>query len=277
MKRCDDVLEAWSSHLAGDPEPLSPELREHLLSCPRCSAEKDELERLWRRLDGLADEAPSGELRDRFAATLLAYRETLTAAAAAAAETGGATTALPFRPQVRRRTTVRVARLGWIAAALLGGVGLGMLARPGGNRQEVLELRREVGDLREVLALSLLQQGSASARLEGVSVGATIAERNPVVLAALFDTLAADPNPNVRLAAVDALAPRADEPAVQKKLGEALRKEGEPLVQIALADALLSARDARARRLVEPLADDDAVREEVRQYVSQRLGRGHKT
>ena len=106
-----------------------------------------------------------------------------------------------------------------------------------------------------------------------MTVGASVARRNPEVMAALLETLAADPSPNVRLAAAEVLAERADEPVVQRKLGEALKKEPEPLVQIALAEALLSSRDARARRLVEPLADDDEVRQEVRQYVSQRLGK----
>ena len=274
MNRCDDVLQAWSAHLAGNDEPLTAAVQEHLASCPRCSLEKEELARLWSGLDGLADEAPSGELRDRFAATLLAYREALSTASAAAETRAEVPPAIAFRPRPRRRTVVRVARLGWGVAAVLAGVALGVLVRPeASRREEVLELRQEVYGLREVLALSLLQQASASARLEGVSVGATVAGENSEVLAALLRTLAADPNPNVRLAAVDALASRADEPRVQRKLGEALRKEGSPLVQIALADALLSARDARARRLVEPLAKDDAVRQEVRQYVSQRLAK----
>ena len=274
MTRCDEALEAWSAHLAGADEPLSDATREHLESCPRCSEEKEELARLFHGLDRLADEAPSIDLRDRFSASLLAYREALTTAAEAADARDAVAPAIPFRQRQRRRTTVRLARLGWVAAALVAGVGLGLLVRPGGDRrEEVLELRREVGDLREVLALSLLQQASASARLEGVSVGGSLAGRNPEVMAALFDTLAADPSPNVRLAAAEALAEQADRPAVQRKLGEALKKEDEPLVQIALADALLSVRDARARRVLEPFAEDQAVRQEVRQYVSQRLGK----
>lgn len=273
MNRCDDFLAAWAAHLAGDPEPLSVEIREHITSCPRCSHEAEELERLWSGLDRLADEAPTVALRDRFAATLLAYREAMGAAAATPNAAGEAMPPVPFRKRPRRRTVVRVSRLGWGVAALLAGIALGVFARPETNRrEEIQDLRQEVRGLREVLALSLLQQGSASARLEGVSVGATVSRQSPAVLVALLETLAADPSPNVRLAAADALASRANEPAVQRKLGEALRKEPSPLVQIALADALLSARDAGARRLVEPLAESDDVRQEVRQYVSQRLG-----
>ena len=108
--------------------------------------------------------------------------------------------------------------------------------------------------------------------MQGVSVGAQVSRQDPEVLAALLKTLATDESPNVRLAAVDALAGRAGEPAVQQRLGEALRKEASPLVQIALADALLSADGEQARRIVAPLATKVGVRQEVRQYVRQRLG-----
>ncbi len=133
-------------------------------------------------------------------------------------------------------------------------------------------MRGELRALRQEVALSMLQQTSASARLQGVSVGAQVSRQDPEVLAALLQTLATDESPNVRLAAVDALAGRAGEPAVQQLLGEALRKEVSPLVQIALADALLSADGEQARRIVAPLATRVGVRQEVRQYVRQRLG-----
>ena len=104
-----------------------------------------------------------------------------------------------------------------------------------------------------------------------MSVGAQVARQNPEVLGALLQTLATDPSPNVRLAAVEALAVRAGEPTVQKKLGDALRKEQSPLVQMALCDALLAADGEQARRIVAPLATQAGVRKEVREYVQQRL------
>src|SRR4029079_19078860 len=128
---------------------------------------------------------------------------------------------LAFRRQrpVRRR----IYQLGYGLAALLAGVVVGVLFRPADNhREEVGEMRGELRALHQEVALSMLQQTSASARLQGVSVGAQMARQDPQVLAALLETLATDPSPNVRLAAVDALAGRAGEPAMQLRLGEAL-------------------------------------------------------
>jgi len=96
--------------------------------------------------------------------------------------------------------------------------------RPDSHREEVAEMRGELRALRQDVALSMLQQTSASARLQGVSVSAQVARQDPQVMSALLETLATDPSPNVRLAAVHALnrvapeealavPPLADEPA----------------------------------------------------------------
>jgi hypothetical protein len=284
LQVCEETQIWLAGNLAGSPEPLPAAVEAHLAECPRCHAEAAESRRLWRQLEELATPVPSGELRRRFEATLAAYREGLAgvvadpggpAAGAGAKPTGGAPVRqpLPFRQRLRRRPLRYALRLGYAAATLLAGVGIGMLvARPAAPPESMTALHAEVRGLREVLALSLLQQGSASARLEGVSLGAGLAGGDPEVLAALLDTLATDPNPNVRLAVVDALAVRAADPAVQRRLGEVLRREPSPLVQIALADALLAADGRGARNLVAPLATSREVRPEVREFVRQRLG-----
>jgi hypothetical protein len=285
LQVCEETQIWLAGNLAGSAEPMPDAVDAHLAECQRCHAEAAESRRLWQQLDELATPVPSGELRRRFDATLAAYREGLAGvvtdpagrpAVGAETEPAGAAPArppLPFRQRLRRRPLRYALRLGYAAATLLAGVGIGMLlARPAAPPESMTALQDEMRGLREVLALSLLQQGSASARLEGVSLGAGLAGRDPEVLAALLDTLATDPSPNVRLAAVDALAGRAADPAVQRRLGEVLRREPSPLVQIALADALLAADGRGARHLVAPLATSREVRPEVREFVRQRLG-----
>ena len=59
--------------------------------------------------------------------------------------------------------------------------------------------------MRQMMSLSLLQQQSATARLQGVVSIAQIDDPSGDVIAALLDTLMYDPNANVRLATIDAL------------------------------------------------------------------------
>jgi len=302
-RACEEILESWSASLAGG-DPVPERVRAHLGECADCRRAAAETEQVWTRLGALAEAAPTGLLRRDFDAVLTSYREGMAVlpgdrhdvgrgrplplegqgvggtgvgqdpregvgrgAAVRSARGGGP---LAFRRQ--RTVRRRMYQLGYGLAALLAGIVVGVVLRPDNHREEVAEMRGELRALRQDVALSMLQQTSASARLEGVSLGAQVSRQDPEVLRALLETLATDPSPNVRLAAIDALAPRAGERAVQQQLGEALGKEESPLVQIALADALLSSDGEQARRIVAPLATKVGVRQEVRQYVRQRLG-----
>jgi hypothetical protein len=273
MSTCEATLESWSAALVAG-ERLPPEVEEHLAGCASCREAASELDRTWQRLGRLADAAPSALLRRDFEGLLAGYREGLAGRTEADGVHRPAGSGRPAPADFRRRRTMqrRLYQVAYGLAALLAGIVIGVVARPDGHREEVAGLRGELRALRQDVALSMLQQTSASARLQGVSVGEQVARQDPQVLGALLDTLASDPSPNVRLAAVDALAGRAAEPGVQLRLGEALRREESPLVQIALCDALLSADGARARQLVAPLASEPGVRKEVRQYIRQRLG-----
>jgi hypothetical protein len=279
---CQGVQEVLAARLAGDSDSVLTEVMErHLDACPRCRAEQEETARLWSAMGELAAAVPTDDLRRRLERTLEAYREGMAGApgdgGAARTEPARAAKApLAFRQRLRRRPLRYALRAGYGLAAALGGLALGVvLARQSSDArgaETVTALHQEVRGLREVLALSLLQQGSASARLEGVSVGAGLAGVDRDVRTALLDTLANDPNPNVRLAAVDALAPRAADPDVQRRLVAVLEEDGSPLVQIAAADVLLTSDAVRARRLLAPLAESRSARPEVREYVRQRLG-----
>jgi HEAT repeat protein len=277
---CDRMLESWAQALA-TRERVSGEVERHLASCAACRVASAEMGQLWTALGGLADSAPSALLRRDFEGVLSGYREGLAGrsdeadadrGARRAAERTSPARTLAFR---RRSFERRMLQIGYGLAALLAGVALGVFFRPGDHSdkqsEEVAELRGELRSMRQDVALSMLHQSSASGRLEGVSVGALLSRQDPQVMRALLETLANDPSPNVRLAAVDALASRAGEPAVQQRLGEVLFKEPSPLVQIALADALLSADGERARSIVAPLAKQAGVRPEVKQYLEKRL------
>jgi hypothetical protein len=269
MSTCERMMESFTAALAAG-EDLPIDVVRHLASCAECAAAAADLRHVWDELGELGERAPSDELRLGFHAMLRTWRGIeATATAAIAAPAAQPANVRPFR---RRSFQRRLELIGFAAAALLAGILIGVWGGSNRRSDEVADVRSELRDMRQVLALSLLQQSSASGRLQGVSMGAEVARQNPQVLAMLLETLATDPSPNVRLAVVDALAPRAGEATVQQRLGLALRREEEPLVQIALADALLRADGERARQLVAPLARDPQARPEVRSYIQKRLG-----
>ncbi|MGE4162448.1 MAG: HEAT repeat domain-containing protein [Vicinamibacterales bacterium] len=163
------------------------------------------------------------------------------------------------------------------AAVLLAcGVWLGrQVTSPVRPDAEMAALRQELRETRELVTLSLLQQQSASERLKGVGWTDRLDEPGDAVVSALLDTLVRDPNVNVRLAAVDALARFGDRAPVRQGAVDALARQTSPLVQLAMIDFVVEV-DARTavpvlRRLSEDPALDASVRERAA-WGLERLG-----
>ena len=88
-----------------------------------------------------------------------------------------------------------------VAAGLVGGYHMA-----GGARSaEIAQLQDEVMKTQRMVALSLLQQQSATERLRGVSYSNRVEGPDREVLQALLHTVKYDTSVDVRLAAIDAL------------------------------------------------------------------------
>jgi hypothetical protein len=168
---------------------------------------------------------------------------------------------------------------GWQRFVLVGAAALVILAAYGAGRystrnvpapadalqaSNLVELRGELQQMREMLTLSLMQQQSATERLRGVSGSAQIDQPGNEIVGALLDTLMHDPNVNVRLACVDALRRFSSQEQVRLGTVQALNQPSFPLVQIALIDYLVETRDKGATDALRRLSEDSRVNEAVR-------------
>src|SRR5262249_37188462 len=150
------------------------------------------------------------------------------------------------------------AGLAWGMAMLLLGVLGGVVAtnysgRSNQHSDEMAVMRTQLSDMRQLVVLSMLQQQSASERLQGVSYSRSEAQADPKVLAALLHTLRYDASVDVRLAALEALGRHASQPQVRRGVSDALQEEQSPLVQVALIDQLVEWRDASAAQRLREL------------------------
>jgi hypothetical protein len=221
-----------------------PAFRQHLETCAECSAEMAALGGLWERLADIPVPEPSQALHARWQSTL----ETL----AHSQETAGQ------KPVLRRwrladfwpRNPV------WQGAIALACLLLGLVAGTNVPRQnkEIAKLHEEIANTREMVALSLLQQQSATERIRGVNYTGRMQTMEPEVVSALIDAVAHDANVNVRLAAIDALSKSSGNAGVLQSLTQSLPRQDSPMVQAALIDYLVDARDHRAVGMLRQLA-----------------------
>jgi HEAT repeat protein len=127
--------------------------------------------------------------------------------------------------------------------------------------------------MRQLVVISMLQQQSASERLQGVSYSRAQADPDPKVLNALLHTMRYDNSVDVRLAALDALSHYGSRQDVRKGLMDSLQEQQSPLVQVALIDVLVDMHDAsavdRLKRLQQDPKTDPSVRKRADWGIQQ--------
>jgi anti-sigma factor RsiW len=258
---CREIEKLLPDHLAsvlrGDQARA---VSEHLQQCAAC---REEVE-LWNDLGSLPEEQPSPMLRRQFESMLEAYQQ--------------------------GRGTQAKAQVAWLSGWLRGFVptaaaavllAIGFLAglyadRNRSNANELASLHRELTSTRQLVALSMLQQQSASDRLQGVSWSSRI-ENDPQVKDALLHTLRFDNSVDVRLAALDALRRYTDQAPVRTSIEDSFRNQKSPMVQIALVDFMVEQRDPAAVEKLKVFRQTPDLNPAVRQRVDwgiRQLSRG---
>jgi len=271
---CDEakqlLADYWSKSL-DEAKELSMEA--HLESCAACKTEAERLGALWRGLALIPAEEPSAAVRSRFYETLAAYRHGMEAAASSKGNWSLSAWWMAVWPK----------QPAWQMAAsfavLVIGLGIGYAVRPGAPQQpktdgsEIAHMREEVNSMRQLVALSLMQQQSASERMRGVSWAYRVPSSDTEVLSALLDSVNHDENVNVRLAAVDALHAFGSSPVTRTAIAQAIPKQASPVVQIALIDLAVDLKEAEAAAELRQLAADGSADPSVRDHAKWALGK----
>ncbi len=145
-------------------------------------------------------------------------------------------------------------------------VGYLLNASNGGNG-EIVQLREDVHNMQQMVAVSLLDQRSPSERLKGVSWSSRVERPNAGTLEKLLRTLNNDPNVNVRLSVVDALYLFYGNPIVKEGLIHSLSQQTSPLVQVGIIDLIINMRERKAIESLKNLIQTEQLNPEVKQHA----------
>jgi hypothetical protein len=270
---CQRVQESFLDYQDGLLSPVDASaVREHLKTCLECQREWAGLQEISLKLDRLPPVAPSPRLRAQFYAMLETHRR--------AADSPGPFVAmrsridrffsalLPARPALQFALAC-----GMLAAGLLFGARYLHPALDPATDRKIAELQNKVDSMAPLVTYSVLQQKSTTERLRTVLATLDLKQSDQRVVSGLLASLAFDPSVNVRLSALEALYPHADQPAVRSAVTASLPREPSPLVQVTMIDFLAATRDPAAYSTIEDVSRnqnyDQAVREAARRALAQ--------
>jgi anti-sigma factor RsiW len=264
---CEQMEQLLPDYLQNALSPArSAEVEQHCDQCASCAQDIV----MWKKLATLPEENPSAESRQRFDAMLHAYSATIASAEPTRSNTSTTQQTAAAKPSWNFLDWLRspLGAVAWSAALLLIGLFVGTQltnrTKPA-PRDEIASLHAEVTSMRQLVALSMLQQQSASERLQGVSWSTREDHLDPQVQSALLRTLRSDGSVDVRLAALDALSRHASQPLVRKNVLDALQEQQSPLVQVAMIDQLTEWRDPGAAQRLRMLEQTPNLNPAVKQ------------
>ncbi len=272
----DHFLDYQEGTLAPDE---AASLRTHLSSCPNCQREWAALQEITRKLDALPAEAPSPRLREHFYAMLETHGR----------EAGSVNPFVLVRSRIDRffeallphRPSLQFAfALALLAVGVFAGARYLVPPPPPpvtitqtdeATKKELADLKHQVDGMGQLVAASLLQQKSTSDRLKTVLATMDVASPDRKVLADLVGALAFDPSINVRLSALEALAPHTDDSLVRAGLLSALPREQAPLVQVGMIELLAAAGEQDAAPILDRLIREESTDKNVRDAARRAL------
>ncbi|GAB3870807.1 hypothetical protein GCM10028824_19880 [Hymenobacter segetis] len=246
----------------------------HLAICPACQLQVTQLRALSDDLDAALPEVPRTALRANFMAMLEQQKQQLNPEASAAP-----TVIQPEAKVVSMWPTALANNWLRIAASIVliaAGVFLGRNLHWGSNVNSVATTTEK--NAPTTLANALTNDNgrpvSASDRIQLVTNATKpAAAPDDATVQVLLNTLNFDPNPNVRLAACEALYRLRDAPGVREGLANSLPIQTDPNVQIALIDMVVSLRVHRAVPQLQRLAKKADALPVVRAQAEAGIGK----
>ncbi|MEL6257222.1 MAG: HEAT repeat domain-containing protein [Bacteroidota bacterium] len=262
-----DFIDMQMDYLSGN---LSEEQRDsfekYLQAHPEAVKEFNEIKQSWERLHVLQAPEPGKSMDQNFYAFL---DQEISKQQAANTSIWERLNSYFFE----RKMSVSLGQLAFAFVILLIGIMLGSRMQTGNMPpQQVQPISgTEVEELRTQLVMSLIDQPSASKRLQAVNEVNKLSEITERIIQALLKTLNNDPNANVRLAALESLIQYVELPQVREGLASSIAHQDSPLVQIALADLMVSLQEKGAKDAMKKLLKRPEIDKTVKQKIEESI------
>ncbi|PUZ30095.1 Putative zinc-finger [Chitinophaga costaii] len=242
-------------------------LEKHLAGCASCRQELAVTQQLWLELAAAPVPEPSDGIEKRFNAMM----DGLTVEQEKR----------PFRESIAHAlagifNNISRWQLGLHVVFLLLGAVLAWLVfdrneHKSSQQDQIAFLSSEVNESRQIAVLSLLQNASATRRIQGVGYADKMENINGELIDALVNTLNNDPSVSVRLMTLETLARFTADAKVRTALVESINYQQSPLLLAAIADVMVRLKEKTSRdelkKMLEKKDLDTVVRQKLQQSI----------
>lgn len=255
---CKETNQLISDYQQNNLDHISKVLvEEHLKSCARCMKVHQEFEHLIYTINQVQEELPDDELE-------LSFNNMLTKEKLA----------LKNSKKVLKTKNKMLKPILQMAATLLLMMScyfLGSYKNNASKSKEIATLKKEKIEIQTKSMLSLIENESASKRLQAVSYVKEISQPDNEILKVLIAKMNNDKHTNVRLAAANALAKFAQNTNVRKALIKTLETEENANMQIELIHILVDIEEKRVIPVMKKLLKNKETPNYIKDQISLEL------
>ncbi|NJB71721.1 hypothetical protein GGR42_002183 [Saonia flava] len=229
----------------------------HLKDCDSCKEELRQFQVLHTAFDSEKEVLPSEKLKSNFYEALELEKQK-----------NPKVVVMDSQPQARKNAWMpNLLKLAASIALLIGGFALGKYQQEQKMNLEIATLQNESLGIKQMAMLSLMENKSASKRIQGVNYIDEFSAPDEAIVKALADRMLHDENANVRLSAVEALEKFTTSETVKKALIISLKTEKDPGIQIAVIQTLVKIQEKKAVAPMQELLEQEDTQPYVKKHI----------
>lgn len=233
-------------------------VEQHLKDCKNCRQTLEEFTILFDTINQIQHELPDNDLELRFEDMLAQEKMTLKTSKTVA-----------LKPIQKR--FMSVLQIAAVILLMLSSYFYGSYKDNANKVKELAGLTQEKTQMQTVATLSLMENESASKRLQAVSLAKDLAKPNNDILNVLIAKMNKDKHVNVRLAAANALAKFAENPDVRQALIKTLETEQNANMQIELIQILVDIEEKRVIPSIKKLLENTEIPNYIKDQINSEL------
>jgi len=258
----EHVAELLPDYLDGLLEADANEkIKTHLKECNSCAKELVELRKLYQAFLSETEVIPPPSIKTKFLEQL--EEEKSLQSKVVSLDTNSTSKRNPW--------TANLLKIAASVALVVCGFLLGKQQSQEGHTKELAQLTEEKLQFKQTAMLSLMENESASKRIQGVNFIEEFANPDEAIVKALADRMLYDENTNVRAAAVEVLSKFTSSENVKNTFIKALKTEKDPGIQIEIIQTLGKIQEKKAVAPMQELLKKEETQPFVKKQIESLL------